>query len=66
MIGNSSEVSNLQPGEGGGVFKVIKKEGGCFHFLDRLTLVGVANGWVYCLKGSFVSCNYWGGHSLLY
>ena len=34
------------------------KEGGCFHFLDRLTLVGVANGWVYCLKGSFVSCNF--------
>ena len=29
----------------------------CFHFLDRLTLVGVSNGVGFCVKGKFVRCN---------
>ena len=26
----------------------------CFHFFDRLTLVGVSRGWEFCVRGIYV------------
>lgn len=44
-------------GMGGGIFIVLRGGRVCFHFLDRLALVGVFSGLDFCTRGSLVKWN---------
>ena len=41
---------------GGGKFKVVGGGGVCFHFFNRLILVGVTIGLGFCVSGKSVRC----------
>lgn len=43
--------------EVGGIFKVVGGVKMCFHFLDKLTLMGVTTRFRFCVSGKFVRCN---------